>query len=406
MANQLGEDITGLDANILPGDKNSTGLDLGQYEQMVRERTRELEKANQQLQKEISKHRDIENRLLASEARYREVVDSLQEVIFEIDPRGNLIFFNQRAFEFFGCARDYPVQSINVLDFIIPGDREKVLHNLSRVMQGERVGPSEYTALKMDGTTFPIIIHSSPIIRAGRAVGLRGVIIDITDQKLMENMLQSAESAFEQSLRNLSQTLDGAVNALGMMAEKRDPYTAGHQHRVAGLACRIAGEMGLSPDQVESIRVAGLLHDIGKIYVPTDILNKPCRLIDIEMALIKTHPRVGFEIVKAIPFNRPVGEIILQHHERMDGSGYPRGLPGDEILLESRILAVADTVEAMSSHRPYRPALGLEKALREIKKYSGVHFDPVVVKSCLATVARAGFKMGSLIPLPQAGLAD
>jgi putative nucleotidyltransferase with HDIG domain len=183
--------------------------------------------------------------------------------------------------------------------------------------------------------------------------------------------------------RKLRKTMEMTIQALAVTIEMRDPYTAGHQRRVTQLASRMAQEMNLEEDQILNIRLAGIIHDIGKIYVPVEILTKPGRLNDYEISMIKSHPRFGFDIIKETDLPKKIGEIILQHHERMDGSGYPYGLVGEEIHLESRILSVADVVEAMSSHRPYRPALGLEAALEEIDQHKGFLFDPDVVDVCL-----------------------
>jgi putative nucleotidyltransferase with HDIG domain len=165
--------------------------------------------------------------------------------------------------------------------------------------------------------------------------------------------------------------------------EMRDPYTAGHQRQVAQLACAIAQEMGFPPERVEGMRVLGCLHDIGKIAIPAEILSKPGRLSAMEFTLIKDHPRAGYEIIKDIDFPFPVAEGILQHHERLDGSGYPRGISGPDIILEARILGVADVVEAMASHRPYRRSLGIDQALDEISRNRGILYDPEVVDICL-----------------------
>ena len=181
----------------------------------------------------------------------------------------------------------------------------------------------------------------------------------------------------------LSRSLEATIGALATMSEIRDPYTAGHQCRVGDLSAAVAVEIGLSDDVISGIRVAGRLHDIGKIAVPSEILSRPVKLTPAEMELVKCHPRCGFDIVRGIDFPRPVAEMVLQHHERFDGSGYPLGLRGDQVLQGSRILAVADTVEAMSNHRPYRPALGLEMALAEITAGAGLRYDPEVVAACV-----------------------
>ncbi|MGE5396654.1 MAG: HD domain-containing phosphohydrolase [Chitinophagales bacterium] len=197
-----------------------------------------------------------------------------------------------------------------------------------------------------------------------------------------------AEEDLKKSVSELRQVLDGTVAALAACAEKRDPYTAGHQQRVAELGCEIAIEMGISEEIIQSIRVAGTLHDIGKIVVPSEILTKPGELIEAEMTLIRLHPEAGFDILKTIPFGSPVAEIALQHHERLDGSGYPYRLSGDDILMEARILMVADVIEAMSSHRPYRPALGIWKAIDYITDNSGKLFDKEVVTACVRLLKR------------------
>ncbi len=200
------------------------------------------------------------------------------------------------------------------------------------------------------------------------------------------------EKELQQSYERIQKTLDGTIDAIVKISEKRDPYTAGHEKRVAQLACAIAEEMGFPEDQIEGIRVTSFLHDIGKIEVPAEILSKPAKLNEIEFSLIKAHAQTGYEILKVVEFPWPIAQIILQHQERLDGSGYPKGLKGTEIMLEARILAVADTVEAMSSHRPYRPALGLDTALKEITQKKGILYDPAVVDACLRLFRRKGFR--------------
>ncbi len=200
------------------------------------------------------------------------------------------------------------------------------------------------------------------------------------------------EEERRQSFEKLQKALRETVHALASAVEMRDPYTAGHQRRVTELARALAEEMGLSEEQIEGLHMAGLVHDIGKINVPAEILSKPGQLNDVEFSMIKAHSQAGYDILRTIEFPWPVAKIVLQHHERLDGSGYPQGLKGEEILLEARILSVADVVEAMSSYRPYRPALGIEKALEEISNNKGVKYDSEVVDACLELFAEGRFK--------------
>ena len=193
----------------------------------------------------------------------------------------------------------------------------------------------------------------------------------------------------------LRRTLEDTVYALSSAVEMRDPYTVGHQKRVTQLANAIASDLGFSEDQIEGIRLAGIVHDVGKIRVPNEILTKPGRLEDIDFNLIVIHPQVGHEILCNIDFPYPVAQIVIQHHERLNGSGYPKGLKGDKILPEAKVLAVADVVEAIASHRPYRAALGINKALDEISKNKGVLFDPDAVDTCLKLFKEKDFKFDS-----------
>jgi putative two-component system response regulator len=197
----------------------------------------------------------------------------------------------------------------------------------------------------------------------------------------------------QDSLKKLRRALGGAIQAIALTVEARDPYTAGHQRRVADLARALATEMGLPKERTEGIRLAGVIHDIGKVAVPAEILSKPGQINNIEFGLIKTHSRVGYDILKTIEFPWPVAQIVLQHHERMNGSGYPQGLSDGEILLEAKVLAVADVVEAMASHRPYRPAQGIDKALEEISQNRGILYDSEVVGACLKLITEKGFAL-------------
>ncbi len=210
--------------------------------------------------------------------------------------------------------------------------------------------------------------------------------------KRLINKLERKVLDLEKSEKRLQKTMEDTIYTIGKIAETRDPYTAGHQKNVSQIAIFIAQEMKLPQDRIEGVRIASLVHDIGKISLPAEILNKPTKLSEMEYGLIKDHSQVGYDILKSIEFPWPVAQITLQHHERLDGSGYPQGLKGEDILLEASILGVADVVEAMSSHRPYRPAWGIDKALEEISKNKGILYDPEVVDACLKLFKRKEFE--------------
>jgi len=208
---------------------------------------------------------------------------------------------------------------------------------------------------------------------------------DITKRKF-------AEEELKQTLEKLRKSLIGTIQALSSTVETRDPYTAGHQRKVSTLAHAIAQEMGLPNDTVDTIRMAGIIHDIGKISVPSEILSKPGKISDIEMSLIKIHSQSGYDILKDVGLPYPAAEIVLQHHERLNGSGYPQGLKGEQIFLEAQIISVADVVEAISSYRPYRPGLGIDVALEEIEKNKGILYNENVVQACIKLFREKGFK--------------
>ena len=191
----------------------------------------------------------------------------------------------------------------------------------------------------------------------------------------------------------LKKAMDGIIHAMALAIESRDPYTAGHQQRVGELATAIAAKMGLENERIEALRMAGIVHDLGKISVPAEILSKPTRLSAPEYELIKTHSETGYKILKEIDFEWPIAEIVYQHHERIDGSGYPLGLKGEGLLLEAKIIAVADVVEAMASHRPYRPALGIDMSLAELAKNRGRLYDADVVDACLILFRVDGYDL-------------
>jgi putative nucleotidyltransferase with HDIG domain len=244
-----------------------------------------------------------------------------------------------------------------------------------------------FIAFDYDYKSDPIIYET---LQGHVSASLKGATL-LRTVKVQSEDLTKQRDELSNSLSRLRQIMGGFIDSMSRIVEARDPFTAGHQIRVADLARTIATEMGLPREQIEGIRVSGVLHDIGKIYIPSQILNKPGRLMDVEFNLIKTHPQIGYDILKSVDWPWPVAEIVLQHHERMDGSGYPAGLVGDRILIEAKIICVADVVEAMASHRPYRPALGVEKALEEISKMRGKLYDPAVVDCCLKIFREKGF---------------
>ena len=207
----------------------------------------------------------------------------------------------------------------------------------------------------------------------------------------LEKMVGDRTDALRESMQKLRKALEGSIHAMALTLEMRDPYTAGHQQRVADLASSIAKELELSDDRINGLYMAGVIHDLGKISIPAEILSKPGKISQIEFDLIKTHPKVGYDILEAIEFPWPIARMVFEHHERIDGSGYPSGLSGEELLLESKIIGVADVVEAMASHRPYRPALGIDVALDEISGNKGKLYDSDVVEACIRIFSEKTF---------------
>jgi PAS domain S-box-containing protein/putative nucleotidyltransferase with HDIG domain len=241
----------------------------------------------------------------------------------------------------------------------------------------------EWKYFRKDGTLFDAEVSLNRV-ELGDEVFLQAVIRDITDRKKSEERL-------EHSFQNLRKTMAGTIQVIAHVVETRDAYTAGHQRRVADIARSIATEMKLSPDMIEGIRMAGVIHDIGKISVPAEILSKPGELRYKEFELIKDHPQTGYDILRDVEFPWPIADIILQHHERMNGTGYPQGLKGDQILLEARIIALSDVVEAIASHRPYRPARGIDAALEEVEKNKGILYDEDAANICLRLFREKGY---------------
>ena len=309
--------------------------------------------------KDITEYKLAEMELEVSRANLRNIIEKNADGIIVVDRKGVIAFANPAARALFG----YEAEELIGKAFGYP------------LVAGET---AEIEIICRNGGMVIVEMRVAEVEWEGEVAYLCS-LRDITKRKLAERELGLSHA-------RLKKLLQGTIKALASTIEKKDPYTAKHQQRVSLIVQAIAAKMGLSKKRIEGLYTAALVHDIGKIIVPAEILSKPGRLTEIEFSIIKEHPRVGYEILKDVDFPWPVAEIILQHHERMDGSGYPRGLTGDDILLEARILAVADVVEAMSSHRPYRPALGIDKALEEISKNKGKLYDSRVVEACLRAV--------------------
>jgi PAS domain S-box-containing protein/putative nucleotidyltransferase with HDIG domain len=306
--------------------------------------------------------------------------------IIAVDLDGIIRFLNKAAEKITGWREDEMLGlSIRVLSEDRREEHEEIRR---RTLQREIFISLSVRANKKDGTIMWISYSTAPVIDAeNHIVGTVAIFYDITEK-------MELEAALDTSLKRMSRAVDKAVEALASAVETRDPYTASHQRRVASLACAIAEEMGdIGTDQIKGIRTAAVLHDIGKLHVPFELLNNPGHLKDIEFALIKIHPQAGYDILTEIEFPWPVALTVLQHHEHLDGSGYPAGLKGDTILPEACIIGVADVVEAISSHRPYRPGKGINAALEEITRYRGSLYDLKAVDACLAL-----FRKGFVLP--------
>ena len=295
-----------------------------------------------------------------------------------------LKYVNPKVVEFMGYSKE-ELMSKPFLEFIHTDDRQGfATYNLKKMKDSESSTVHSFKVIDKENNIKWIRSNSIPVTWEGKPAVL-SFLSDITKQKKVEDELKL-------SLVKLQKTIAGNIRAMAIASEMRDPYTAGHQRRVSRLACAIASMMGFPKDQLEGLEVAATLHDIGKMYVPAEILSKPSKLTEIEMNFIKTHSQAGYDILKTEEFSWPVAQIVLQHHERINGTGYPKGIGGDEILLEAKILAVADVVEAMASHRPYRPALGIDKALEEITQNANTLYDPKVVAVCVGLFIKKGFK--------------
>lgn len=331
--------------------------------------------------RDVTGRKRAEEQLRQAEKNYRTVFENAQEGIYRATPEGRFIMANQAMARILGY--DSPEELMEGITdiahqiYVHPEERRNAIKLIER--QGFAKN-DELQWYRKDGSKIWVCRTMQVVLdENGQPLYVDGIIEDITDRK--------------ESVDNLRKALGGTVRAIASLVETRDPYTAGHQNRVADLARTIGREMGLSGERIEGLRMAGIIHDIGKVSVPSEILSTPKRLTDLEFSLIKTHAQSGYDILKDIEFPWPVARMVLEHHERMNGSGYPNGLTGDNILVESRILSIADVVEAMATHRPYRPSLGLDAALKEITRNKGLLYDTDAVNACLRIFKEKGYKI-------------
>jgi len=325
--------------------------------------------------RDITERKRIKQELMEAEAQFRALVEQSIAGTYVVQD-GKLVYVNPRYAQILGYGSAEELISRDGTEVVMEQDRAIVLENQRQQIEGGMPSLSySYAALKKDGSRVEIGVHDTRATYRGR-LAIIGLMQDISEKK-------RAEEQISRYIEQLEKTLMGTVQVATTLSEMRDPYTAGHERRVAEIAVALGIELGFNKNRLEGLRVAGYLHDIGKIAIPAEILSKPGKLSAVEFMLIQGHSQAGYDVLKGVEFPWPVAEITLQHHERMDGSGYPQGLKGEAILLEARIMAVADVVEAMSSHRPYRAGLGIEKALAEIERGRGTAYDANAADACL-----------------------
>jgi len=331
--------------------------------------------------RDITERWRVEGALRRAEEEKTEILDSLSEIVAYYGKDMRILWANKTAGAFSGLSS---IELVGSRCHDVWHKRKMPCENCP-VVKVFKTGDCQESEIALsDGRVWFVKAHPVKDLE-GDVSGVVEVVSDITIKKKVE---QERRQNFNKSRRILEET----VIALAATAERRDPYTAGHQRRVAHLACAIAKEMNLDEDKIEGIRMASIIHDVGKVYVPSEMLSKPSELSALEFSIIKTHPQIGYDILNPVEFPWPIAIIVLQHHERIDGSGYPKGIFGKDILIEAKILTVADVVEAMASYRPYRAALGIEKALAEIQKNRGILYDQQVVDSCIKIFKKKQFK--------------
>lgn len=367
-------------------------------------------------------------KLEVSKAVYKLMEDELMRLLFSesndltyiYDTKGNILFANKIFEKFTGC-RPEEYYGKPFISLFKEYNLEKAMNAFTSTLKGQAT-----QCEVCFGVTDVLCEHKSFPLRDEKRniIGVMGIARDITTRKhreekikllneslekrvsensarlmevnkeLMEeiNVRKQLEEEFKRGIEKFRNSWKGVMQTLALSAESKDLYSVGHQKRVANIACCIAREMALSKEKVEGVYLAALLHDIGKVSIPTEILCKQGKLTKAEYDMIKVHPKMGYEILNEVEFSYPIAKIVLQHHEKIDGSGYPMGLTDEEILLEAKIIAVADVLEAMSSHRAYRPSLGLDKALEEISNNKGVLYDGEVADACLVAFIEKGFR--------------
>jgi len=330
------------------------------------------------------KHR-TEKALAESERRFSSLMHQSIAGIYIIQD-GELVYVNPRFAGMFGYDTESEVMGRKVQDLVAGQWREQVVENMNRRLSGDcHRTRLEFVALRRDGSEFEVSVDGTVSSYQGRPA-LVGLIEDLSDRQKTADALKAYVSKLELAVL-------GTVQVASSMVEMRDPYTAGHERRVGEIAAAIGKKMKLDSHRVDGLRIIGQVHDIGKIGIPAEILSKPGRLSRSEMDLIREHSQKGYEILKTVEYPWPIADAVLQHHERMDGSGYPQGLAGDAIVVEARIMAVADTIEAMSAHRPYRAGLGIDAALNEIERGNGTQYDPASAEACLQLFREDRFEL-------------
>ena len=345
-------------------------------EEKVHRRTLELQQINEAMLFEIVERKVAEMALRESEARYRSIFEGSLEGIFQTTAEGKCILVNDALAHMlgYGSAKEFMALSSNMEEQLYANPKQRLAFRKMLEAKG-RVKGYETKYLRRDGSKIWVSMNVRAIYdEQGSFIFYEGTIEDI-------------------SLRKTNEVMDGITKALCTAIDIRDPYTAGHQERVTALAIAIAKGMHFTEDHLSAVRIAGMLHDIGKIYVPAEFLSRPGLISENERNVMRDHTEAGYEILKDIVFEYPIADIIMQHHERINGSGYPQGLSGDQILLEARIIGVADVVESMASHRPYRPSLGIVKALNEIQQNKGILYDETVVDVCMRLFKEQGYRI-------------